>query len=63
MLLGVRVRGKRLGIFGMGRTGRAVARRALGFDMEIRYCNRGPEVRHKAKRARCPFIRTREAAA
>ena len=40
MLLGVHMTGKRLGIFGMGRIGRAVARRARGFDMEIHYCNR-----------------------
>ena len=40
MMLGVHVTGKRLGIFGMGRIGRAVARRARGFDMEIHYCNR-----------------------
>ena len=39
MLLGVHVTGKRLGIFGMGRIGRAVARRARGFDMEIHYNN------------------------
>ena len=40
MMLGVHVTGKRLGIFGMGRIGRAVAKRARGFDMEIHYCNR-----------------------
>ena len=40
MMLGVQVTGKRLGILGMGRIGRAVARRARGFDMEIHYCNR-----------------------
>ena len=40
MMLGVHVTGKRLGIFGLGRIGRAVARRARGFDMEIHYCNR-----------------------
>ena len=39
-LLGVHVTGKRLGILGMGRIGRAVARRARGFDMEIHYHNR-----------------------
>jgi glyoxylate reductase len=39
-LLGVQVSGKRLGILGMGRIGRAVARRARGFDMEIHYHNR-----------------------
>ena len=40
MMLGVHVTGKRLGIFGMGRIGRAVARRARGFDMEVHYNNR-----------------------
>ena len=35
-----RVSGKKLGIVGMGRIGRAVARRAAGFDMEIRYHSR-----------------------
>ena len=39
-LLGVHVSGKRLGILGMGRIGRAVAKRARGFDMEIHYHNR-----------------------
>jgi glyoxylate reductase len=39
-LLGVHVTGKKLGILGMGRIGRAVARRARGFDMEIHYHNR-----------------------
>ncbi len=39
-LLGVHVTGKRLGILGMGRIGRAVSRRARGFDMEIHYHNR-----------------------
>lgn len=36
-MLGTHVTGKRLGIFGMGRIGQAVARRARGFDMEIHY--------------------------
>lgn len=39
-LLGVQVSGKKLGILGMGRIGRAVARRARGFDMQIHYHNR-----------------------
>ena len=34
------VTGTRLGILGMGRIGRAVARRAKGFGMEIHYHNR-----------------------
>jgi len=33
---------KRLGIVGLGRIGRVIARRASGFDMEIRYHNRTP---------------------
>ncbi|WP_241016408.1 2-hydroxyacid dehydrogenase [Paraburkholderia sp. Ac-20336] len=37
-----RVSGKRLGIIGMGRIGSVIARRALGFDMEVRYHNRRP---------------------
>ena len=39
-MLGTHVTGKRLGILGMGRIGRAVARRARGFEMEVHYCNR-----------------------
>jgi len=38
--LTTRVSGKRLGIFGLGRIGQTIARRASGFDMEIRYHNR-----------------------
>jgi lactate dehydrogenase-like 2-hydroxyacid dehydrogenase len=40
--LGRRVSGARLGIVGLGRIGRTVARRASGFDMEVRYHNRRP---------------------
>jgi lactate dehydrogenase-like 2-hydroxyacid dehydrogenase len=39
-MLGTHITGKRLGIFGMGRIGQAVAKRARGFDMEIHYSNR-----------------------
>lgn len=40
-MLGTHVSGKRLGIVGMGRIGKAVARRAhFGFGMEIAYFNR-----------------------
>jgi lactate dehydrogenase-like 2-hydroxyacid dehydrogenase len=40
MLLGTHMSGKRLGIYGMGRIGQAVARRAKGFGMEVHYHNR-----------------------
>jgi lactate dehydrogenase-like 2-hydroxyacid dehydrogenase len=36
-LLGTQVSGRRLGIFGMGRIGREVARMARGFDMKVHY--------------------------
>jgi lactate dehydrogenase-like 2-hydroxyacid dehydrogenase len=38
--LATKVSGKKLGILGMGRIGRVIARRASGFDMEVRYHNR-----------------------
>lgn len=40
--LGRRVSGAKLGIVGLGRIGRTIARRAGGFDMEVRYHNRRP---------------------
>ncbi|MBO6783499.1 MAG: D-glycerate dehydrogenase [Alphaproteobacteria bacterium] len=40
MLVGADVTGGTLGIFGMGRIGRTLAKRARGFDMTIRYHNR-----------------------
>ena len=39
-MLGSDLAGKKLGIIGMGRIGRVVAKRALGFGMEILYYNR-----------------------
>jgi lactate dehydrogenase-like 2-hydroxyacid dehydrogenase len=39
-LLGTHVTGKTLGILGMGRIGRAFAKRACGFDMRVHYTNR-----------------------
>jgi lactate dehydrogenase-like 2-hydroxyacid dehydrogenase len=39
-MMGTHVTGKRLGIVGMGRIGRAVARRARAFDMTIHYHGR-----------------------
>ena len=41
-LLGVALTGKTLGIFGMGKIGAAVARRARAFGMDVVYTNRRP---------------------
>lgn len=38
-LVGTQTTGKRLGILGLGRVGRVVAKRARGFDMEVHYHN------------------------
>lgn len=40
--LGRRVSGARLGIVGLGRIGRTIARRAAGFEMDVRYHSRRP---------------------
>jgi glyoxylate reductase len=40
MLLGAGLTGKTLGVIGYGRIGRAVARRASGFGMNVIYCGR-----------------------
>lgn len=40
--LGHSLRGKQLGILGMGRIGRALAARANAFGMNVAYCNRNP---------------------
>ncbi|WP_413736972.1 2-hydroxyacid dehydrogenase [Sodalis sp. RH21] len=40
MPLAAKVTGKKLGIFGMGKIGQAIARRAAGFDMQIGYTDR-----------------------
>ena len=42
LFLGQEVNGKTLGIIGMGRIGKAVARRAAGFGMKILYHSRNP---------------------
>jgi len=41
-MLGRRVRGKKLGIIGLGRVGEAIARRARAFGLTIHYHNRKP---------------------
>ena len=41
-LLGVQLLGKTLGVVGMGRIGRAMARRAIGFGMRVIYADSSP---------------------
>jgi glyoxylate reductase len=41
-MMGRRLRGKKLGIIGLGRIGRALARRARAFGLEVNYHNRKP---------------------
>lgn len=40
--LGRKVSGARMGVVGLGRIGQTIARRSLGFDMEVRYHSRRP---------------------
>jgi glyoxylate reductase len=54
-MLGREVHGKTLGIIGMGRIGRQVARRAIGFDMTVLYHNR--HRREDLERALAPSVR------
>lgn len=53
--LGADVHGKTLGILGMGRIGQAIARRSMGFDMQVLYHNRSrltPDQELQANHAR-----------
>lgn len=50
-ILGWQVTGKNLGIFGMGRIGQALAKRARGFGMKIHYSNRQQLAAEKAEDA------------
>ena len=46
LLLGVDLRGATLGLVGFGRIGKAVARRAMGFDMRVIYYDPGEKESH-----------------
>ena len=48
-MLGREIHGATLGIFGMGRIGSQVARRARGFDMTVLYHNRQPPARGRSR--------------
>ncbi|SNS68729.1 glyoxylate reductase [Noviherbaspirillum humi] len=53
--LGADIHGATLGILGMGRIGQAIARRSMGFDMQVIYHNRSrlaPELEARANNAR-----------
>ena len=54
-MIGVDIHGGTLGIIGMGRIGQAIARRSIGFNMQVLYHNRSrlsPEVEARANNAR-----------
>lgn len=48
--------GTTLGVIGMGRIGRAVSRRCLGFDMEVVYTSRSPAPEVSAERLELPEL-------
>ncbi|HEY3474966.1 MAG TPA: D-glycerate dehydrogenase [Anaerolineales bacterium] len=50
-LLGVDIKGATLGLIGFGRIGKAVARRALGFDMRVIYYDPSEKKPHRDLRA------------
>jgi glyoxylate reductase len=52
VLLGGDVHGRTLGVVGFGRIGRAVARRALGFDMRVLYYDAAPATAEVEKELR-----------
>lgn len=60
MLLGVELAGRTLGVYGFGRIGRAVARRARSFGMTVIYASRSPappDVEAALEATRVPFER------
>jgi glyoxylate reductase len=54
--VGMDLRGKTLGIFGLGRIGSAFAKRAKSFDMKIIYHNRKPVSKNKEKRLGLKYV-------
>lgn len=56
-ILGSQVQGKNIGIVGMGKIGRAIAKRARGFDMGISYysTHRHPDVEQEFNAVYLPF--------
>ncbi len=58
--LGMELRGKQLGIIGMGRIGQAFARRAKAFGMEIAYHNRSPVEKSIESELNARYVETPE---
>jgi len=56
-LLGREVHGSTLGILGLGRIGRQIARRAAGFDMTVVYPQPPAARRRRARAGRCAMFR------
>ena len=54
--VGMDLRGKTLGIFGLGRIGSAFAKRAKSFDMKIIYHNRKPISKNKENRLGLKYV-------
>ena len=56
-MLGSQVHGKHIGIVGMGKIGRAIAKRARGFDMKISYysTHRHPDIEREFDASYLPF--------
>lgn len=55
-MLGQDVHGATLGIFGFGRIGQAIARRALGFDMKILYHSRSRAAASAEKESQAEYV-------
>ncbi len=56
LLLGTDIHGKTLGIIGLGRIGKAVARRAQGFSMEVIYHNRSRIDRNEEEKLNVEYV-------
>lgn len=56
LFLGGDVHGKTLGVIGCGEIGKAVARRALGFNMRVLYHQRNPLAENMEKRLNAEFV-------
>ncbi len=56
LFLGVDIHGKTLGIYGMGRIGQAMARRAIGFDMRVIYYDQQPLAPELEKQLHAAFV-------